>query len=66
MQQWTPYSGEDLMHDMNDYSSAIQLRSDRWSALRAATSALTRDPKAKEVKELSAKVIDLFNSLALI
>ena len=35
------------MHSMNDYSSAIQLRSDRWSALRAATTAMARDPKSK-------------------
>ena len=54
------------MHDMNDYSSAIQLRSDRWSALREATSALTRDPKPNEVKNLSTRVQDLFTSLALI
>ena len=54
------------MHDMNDYSSAIQLRSDRWSALREATSALTRDPKAKDVKDLSARIQNLFTSLALI
>ena len=54
------------MHDMNDYSSAIQLRSDRWSGLRAATSALTRDPKAKDIKDLRARVQDLFESLALI
>ena len=54
------------MHDMNDYSSAIQLRSDRWSALREATSALTRDPKAKDVKDLSVRIKDLFASLALI
>ena len=61
-----PHSGDDLMHDMNDYSSAIQLRSDRWSALREATSALTRDPKPNEVKNLSTRVQDLFTSLALI
>ena len=54
------------MHDMNDYSSAIQLRSDRWSGLRAATSALTRDPKAKDMKELREKTQDLFDSLVLI
>ncbi|MGJ8616648.1 MAG: aminotransferase class I/II-fold pyridoxal phosphate-dependent enzyme [Sulfitobacter sp.] len=54
------------MHDMNDYSSAIQLRSDRWSALREATSALTRDPKAKDEKDLGKRVLDLFESLVLI
>ena len=54
------------MHSMKEYSSAIQLRSDRWSALREATAALTRDPKAREQKELKAKIVDLFSSLALI
>ena len=54
------------MHAMNDYSSAIQLRSDRWSALREATSALTRDPKAAEIKKLNEKITLLFKSLALI
>ena len=51
------------MHSMNEYSSAIQLRSDRWSALREASAALTRDPKAKEIKALTAKVEVLFQSL---
>jgi arginine decarboxylase len=54
------------MHSMNEYSSAIQLRSDRWSALREASAALTRDPKAKEIKALTAKVEVLFQSLAVI
>jgi arginine decarboxylase len=54
------------MHDMNDYSSAIQLRSDRWSGLRAVTSALTRDPKASALKDLRTQAEDLFVSLALI
>ncbi|MBW4708352.1 aminotransferase class I/II-fold pyridoxal phosphate-dependent enzyme [Roseobacter sp. YSTF-M11] len=54
------------MHAMNDYSSAIQLRSDRWSALREATSALTRDPKPKQAAALQAKTEALFKSLAVI
>lgn len=54
------------MHSMNDYSSAIQLRSDRWSALRESTSALTRDPGAKDKKILERAVQDLFSSLAVI
>ncbi len=54
------------MHDMNDYSSAIQLRSDRWSALREATSALTREQKPKDVKDLTAKIQSLFESLSVI
>ena len=54
------------MHSMNEYSSAIQLRSDRWSAMRGATAALTRQPKAKEAEKLVAEVRKLFVSLALI
>jgi arginine decarboxylase len=54
------------MHSMNEYSSAIQLRSDRWSALREAAAALTRDPKARETKILNKKIEELFNSLAMI
>jgi arginine decarboxylase len=54
------------MHSMNDYSSAIQLRSDRWSALREATAALTRDPKPKQAAALRKKIQELFGSLAVI
>lgn len=54
------------MHAMNDYSSAIQLRSDRWSALREASSALTRDPKPKQLASLQKRIEELFGSLAII
>ncbi|WP_372989268.1 aminotransferase class I/II-fold pyridoxal phosphate-dependent enzyme [Sulfitobacter sp.] len=54
------------MHSMNDYSSAIQLRSDRWSALREATMALTRDPKKEEIDFLRSKCHALFTSLSFI
>ncbi|WP_295313721.1 aminotransferase class I/II-fold pyridoxal phosphate-dependent enzyme [Roseobacter sp.] len=54
------------MHAMNDYSSAIQLRSDRWSALREATGALTRNPTAKQQTALRKKTSQLFDSLAVI
>ncbi|AXI48323.1 ornithine decarboxylase [Sulfitobacter sp. SK012] len=54
------------MHSMNDYSSAIQLRSDRWSALRESTGAMTRSPSAKDAKALTNRIGDLFESLALI
>ncbi len=53
------------MHAMSDYSSAIQLRSDRWSALREATSALTRNPSAGEATQLRATVTALFDSLGI-
>ena len=54
------------MHSMKDYSSAIQLRSDRWSALRAACAALTRSPNDTEKEKLLARVKELFTSLAVI
>ena len=54
------------MQAMNDYSSAIQLRSDRWSALREATGALTRSPNKAEAAALSKRIGALFTSLALI
>ncbi|OAN67792.1 ornithine decarboxylase [Sulfitobacter sp. EhC04] len=54
------------MHSLNDYSSAIQMRSDRWSALREATSALTRDPKPAEKNKLTKTAKELFESLAMI
>ena len=54
------------MHSMKEYSSAIQLRSDRWSALREASAALNRDPGARDLKSLQSKVEELFSSLAMI
>ncbi len=54
------------MHSMNDYSSAIQLRSDRWSALRETASALTRETKPEQIEVLRGKCQALFISLALI
>ena len=52
------------MHAMNDYASAIQLRSDRWSSLREATGALARTPDGKQGSTLRNKVEALFDSLA--
>ena len=54
------------MHSMNEYSSAIQLRSDRWSALREATAALNRDPVPREKKALIKKIDALLKSLSII
>ncbi len=54
------------MHSMNDYSSAIQLRSDRWSALREAATALTRDPSQEQTEFLRQKCQALFTSLSVI
>ncbi len=54
------------MHATNDYSSAIQLRSDRWSALREASSALTRETRTKQTAALRKRIEQLFEALAVI
>ena len=54
------------MHSMKEYSSAIQLRSDRWSALREASAALNRNPKVKEEESLKKKITRLLANLAMI
>ena len=54
------------MHSMNDYSSAIQLRSDRWSALRAAAAAMSHGRKGKGAAQGRKEIEALFDSLALI
>ncbi|SFU13026.1 aminotransferase class I/II-fold pyridoxal phosphate-dependent enzyme [Sedimentitalea nanhaiensis] len=54
------------MHSVNDYYSALQLRSDRWSALRDATGALAQDATGRKAAGLRKKTEELFASLALI
>ena len=54
------------MQSVNDYYSAIQLRSDRWSALRAATAELSRDPSGRKSGPLKKQIVALFDALALI
>ena len=54
------------MHAINDYASAIQLRSDRWSSLRETTGALARAPDGKQASGLREKVNALFDSLAIL
>jgi arginine decarboxylase len=54
------------MQSVNDYYSAIQLRSDRWSALRDATAALATGGSAAKVARLRKRCDELFNALALI
>jgi arginine decarboxylase len=54
------------MHSMNEYYSAIQLRSDRWSAMRDASTGLTKGPSAKKATALKKEIEALFTSLALI
>ena len=52
------------MQSMSDYYSAIQLRFDRWSALREAVSALTRNPTGPYHEKLVATIHELFGLLA--
>ncbi|WP_439156463.1 aminotransferase class I/II-fold pyridoxal phosphate-dependent enzyme [Yoonia sp.] len=54
------------MDSVSDYYSAIQLRSDRWSALREVTASLGREAPSKIPAKLRARAEDLFDSLALI
>ncbi|PVA11733.1 ornithine decarboxylase [Pelagivirga sediminicola] len=52
------------MQSMTDYYSAVQLRADRWSALREATGALVRAPGGRMAKSLTTKIDGLLHSLA--
>ncbi|MBK0326619.1 aminotransferase class I/II-fold pyridoxal phosphate-dependent enzyme [Rhodobacteraceae bacterium F11138] len=54
------------MHSVNDYYSAIQLRSDRWSALRDVSTSLTKEKNERKLNALRKKSEELFSSLALI
>ncbi len=54
------------MHSVNDYDSAIQLRADRWSAVRDVTRTLAQNPSGRKTESLRKKATELFNSLALI
>ena len=54
------------MESVNDYYSAIQLRSDRWSALREATEALTLGGSERQMLKLRERVQALLDSLSVI
>lgn len=54
------------MDSVSDYYSATQLRSDRWSALREATTSMCRERDAKKIAALKIRVADLFEALAVI
>ena len=54
------------MQSVNDYYSAVQLRSDRWSALRETTDQLSRGTEGKKLEALKAKAPNLFDGLAFI
>jgi arginine decarboxylase len=54
------------MQSMSDYYSAVQLRSDRWSALREKLEQLDRAPEGRRAKSLKAEAEKLFEALAVI
>ncbi|MBE0414088.1 aminotransferase class I/II-fold pyridoxal phosphate-dependent enzyme [Yoonia sp.] len=54
------------MESVSDYYSAIQLRADRWSALREVTASLAREAPSKIPAKLRGRAEDLFESLSLI
>ncbi|GAW35661.1 lysine decarboxylase, inducible [Roseovarius sp. A-2] len=54
------------MDSVSDYYSATQLRSDRWSALREATTSICRERDAKKIAALRSRINELFEALAVI
>ncbi|MDF1608164.1 beta-eliminating lyase-related protein [Hoeflea sp. YIM 152468] len=54
------------MQSMSDYYSAVQLRTDRWSALREALDLLKREPDGRKAKATRARISELYESLSLI
>ena len=52
------------MKTMSNYFSAIQMRSDRWSALNEAANALARSPDEKTIQKLSPRIEELLQQLA--
>jgi arginine/lysine/ornithine decarboxylase len=52
------------MQSMSDYYSAVQLRADRWSALREALETLSRNPEGRGAKGIRDKITKLFDALA--
>ncbi|MCY0096755.1 aminotransferase class I/II-fold pyridoxal phosphate-dependent enzyme [Hoeflea ulvae] len=54
------------MQSMSDYYSAVQLRTDRWSALREALDFLKREPEGRKAAARRNEIAKLFDSLSLI
>ena len=54
------------MDSVSDYYSATQLRSDRWSALRASVGALDRAPAGKATARDRKTTSELLDALAVI
>ncbi len=51
------------MQSMSEYYSAIQLRSDRWSALQEITRKLAANPKGKSSAKQHARAVELLDAL---
>jgi len=54
------------MGSVSDYYSATQLRADRWSALREATTSICREANARKIAKLKTHVAELFEALNVI
>ncbi len=54
------------MQSVNEYYSAIQLRTDRWSSLRDAIAALARNPDGRGSVAQRRKITGLFDALSVI
>ncbi|GAB4258482.1 MAG: decarboxylase [Pararhodobacter sp.] len=54
------------MQSMSDYYSAVQLRSDHWSALRERLAELDRAPEGRRANTVRNEIGKLFDSLAMI
>ena len=51
------------MRSMSDYYSALQLRADRWSAIRECTQALERGPTPRARERMVKRVEELFEAM---
>lgn len=54
------------MDSVSEYYSATQLRADRWSALRAASSSMCRETTARKIDALKTTIVELFQALSVI
>ena len=54
------------MQSVNEYYSAVQLRSDRWAALREATDALAQGGNDRHIAAVKKRVEQLWTALEVI
>ncbi|WP_209425540.1 aminotransferase class I/II-fold pyridoxal phosphate-dependent enzyme [Pararhodobacter sp. SW119] len=54
------------MQSVNEYYSAVQLRTDRWSSLRESLGTLARNPDARGSVGLRKRIVQLFDALTVI